>query len=138
MSPTCKILCVAAVALLNCAATCHKIHDTEVCSVAGIMSAGMDCVHSQTDSARALNLQETIDFLEPQIPDPKTKKPGRAGAMCMSAEYFNLMKTDLDVICEKISCSDEIKQEIRSTSQKMDRLQSQAIGKKKKEKKLAP
>lgn len=123
-------LCV--LGLLNVAATCsHKVRNTEVCTVAGVLSAGMDCAETQADKTRSMNLDETIEFLEPQIADPKTGRKERAGAMCFSSDHFNTNKTDLEILCAKLgkACSLEVKQAIRKGSARMDALQSRTIKK---------
>lgn len=121
----------ALVALPNCT---HTVKDTEVCSVAGILAAGMDCAHTRSDETRSMNLDATIEFLEPQ-PERKDAKgrtiPERAGAMCLSAEDYTKQKTDLEIICRKLgnACSYEVKKMIEDAGVRLDALQKRTIKK---------
>ena len=119
--------------LLNSAATCdvHKIRDTRVCTVAGIMAAGMDCGHTRTDETDSMNLDETLVFLEPQVGDPKKGTKDRAGAMCIAAEDFTRNKTDLETLCRMLvnRCTFEVREEIKAMGKRMTDLQTRTIRK---------
>src|ERR1017187_8697433 len=99
-------LCTFALMLLGCNSV--KIHNIEICSVAGKMSAGMDCAETLTAKTREMNLDETIVFLEPN------EKEGRGGAYCESAKDLDSMKTSLEQACKLLGsqCSYEIQQTI--------------------------
>lgn len=85
-----------ALSLLNCT----TIKNKEVCTVAGILSAGMDCANTLNDDERSMDLDQTIEFLEPQ---EKTKdRSARAGAMCLSADHFTDMKSEVEILCRKL------------------------------------
>jgi hypothetical protein len=119
-------------ALLNIGATCkYTVHDTEVCSVAGVMMAGMDCAHTRSDETRSMTLDQTIEFLEPQVGDPKTGKGTRAGAMCMTAGNYVQQKNDLETVCRMLGerCSYEIKQAIADANRRIVALQTRTIKK---------
>lgn len=101
------------------------------------MSAGMDCANTLNDSTRSMDLDATLEFLEPQFErvnpaNPAEKLPARAGAMCTSADYWNTMRTDLEVICRKLGnqCTYEVQEAIKSVGARFTSLQSRAIGKK--------
>ena len=121
---------VSALALLNVAATCsYKVRDTEVCSVAGIMAAGMDCAHTHNDDVRSMTLDETLEFLEPKI--GTNGVPDRAGAMCTSAEDYTKRKTDLEILCRMLGdrCTIEVKKAIADADRRMVSLQKRTIKK---------
>ena len=90
-----------------------KIENTEICSISGMMSAGMDCAETLTPKTRSMNLDETIKFLEPHADIDPAKK--RAGAMCQSAEDWNKMKTSLEQACAILGnrCTYELQQIIK-------------------------
>lgn len=121
---------VLVLGLLNTAATCnYKVRDTEVCSVAGVMAAGMDCAHTRTDETRSMTLDQTLEFLEPRIGSKGS--PERAGAMCMSADDYTKQKTDLESICRMLGdrCSYEVKQAIAEADRRLTALQKRTIKK---------
>lgn len=127
-------LCI--LALLNTAATCqtHTVRDVEGCAVAGILAAGMDCAHTRSDDVRSMNLDQAIEFLEPQ--EAKNGKPERAGAICFSADDVSKQKTDLETICRLLGdrCSYEVKQEIQKAATRMENLKATSIQKRKQKK----
>lgn len=123
-------------ALLNTAATCqtHTVRDIEGCAVAGVLAAGMDCAHTRTDEVRSMNLDETIEFLEPQ--EAKDGKPERGGAICFSADDVAKNKSDLEIICRLLGdrCSYEVKQEIQKSGERLRSLQQKSLEKRKQKK----
>jgi hypothetical protein len=95
---------------------CVTIPAVKKCSVAGTLSGGMDCANTQTGETSSLTLEETIEFLEPQLerhdPDhPGKTLPARAGAVCQSAEDESKIKTALEQACRELGrrCSPEIR-----------------------------
>ncbi len=98
--------------------------------MAGVMSAGGDCVHTLSDQTRSLTLDEWIEFLEPKI------EPPRGAAICMSSESFTRLKIFIEQSCEKLGrwCSKEIKAETAKAAKRVDVLQSGAMEKKRKKK----
>lgn len=114
--------------LLNTAATCkYTVRDTEVCTVAGIMAAGMDCGHTRTDETRSMNLDEALTFLEPFEGDKKN--PPRAGAMCISADGYTQNKTDIETLCRMLGpkCSYEVKEALAAADKRMTKLQKKSM-----------
>ena len=94
--------------------SCVSIPDTTVCSVAGVMSAGAVCVHTNNDQTHDMTLDEFIAFLKP-VPATETT-PARDGAKCMSAEDYTKQKTALEVACRELGrrCTYEMKEAIRN------------------------
>ena len=99
-----------------------KIENTELCSVAGVLSAGMDCANTHNKQTREMNLSETIDWLQAsdEVKDKNGKviQPKKGAAVCQSAEHFNSFKTSLEVACKMLgsNCSYEIKEAIKGIS----------------------
>ena len=84
---------------------CVTIPNTRQCQVSGVLDAGMICAENLTGIKSEMNLEQVIEFLEPQsLPSP------RAGAICMSPDDFNAMKTALEQACRDLGerCSKQI------------------------------
>lgn len=76
---------------------CVTVRDGVVCTAAGQVSDGAVCSHTIQDKTFDMTFEEYIAFLEPQ---PETSdSPGRGGAVCMSSEDFQNMKTALEQAC---------------------------------------
>lgn len=103
-----------------------KIKNWEFCSVAGILSAGMNCANSLKPDTREINLDETIAWLEPAeaVLDSNGKEivPARGAAICQSSEHFNEFKTALEIACKmlKKKCSYELQQTISNMESTLD------------------
>lgn len=123
---------------------CVHISDRTGCAVAGVMSAGGICAHLIDSDTNDLTFQELVDFLEPQVArkccpvvtawDGNWKPtkwmqvcsedqtgctplslPARGGAIIMSSEDWNGMKTDLEAACRELGsrCSYEVKKMLK-------------------------
>ena len=79
---------------------CVTIPPSDVCTVAGVLSAGMICANTHSGAKREMDLDASIVFLEAELPTDVT--PGRAGAMCMSVSDWNGMKTALEKACRML------------------------------------
>lgn len=118
--------------LANCAGKEIKIEETELCSVAGVMAAGMNCAKTLSPDTREMDLQETLQFLEPQaaVYDEKGKllSPEKGPAICASMDDFNKQKTALEIACIALGslCTYEIKETIKKVSNTTNYLQVQA------------
>jgi len=84
-----------------------------------------------------MNLDEFIDFLEPQEERPDPKNPGktlpaRGAALCQSASDWNKMKTDLETACKMLGnrCTYEIVEMIETLKSSIDGLQTKVQAKK--------
>lgn len=111
------------------------IRDTRVCTVAGVLAAGMDCGHTRSDETESMTLDQAIEFLEPQI---GTKdKPERAGAMCLSADDYVQNKNDLEILCRLMGsrCTYEAQQAIQDAGRRLDALKKKGLDKRVKLKK---
>ncbi len=120
--------------LANCAST--EVPNTEVCAVAGVLSAGMDCAETLTAKTRSMDLHQAITFLEPQeeITNPDgTVTPARGAALCQSSEDWGEMKTALEQACKILGprCTYEMHQAIAAASSVIDRLLYQVMEKRK-------
>lgn len=107
--------------LVNCGTT--SVPDTEACTVAGVIQAGMSCSHTLTPQTREADQAALFEFLEPQPERPDPANPGeilpaRGGAVCQSAEDWNKLKTAAETACNllKWRCTYEIKEAIRAMS----------------------
>lgn len=118
-------------ALVSCANV--QVANTEVCAVAGVMAAGMDCAETLSQKTRSMDLTETIKFLEPQLADPVKKTPARGAAMCQSADDWNKQKTALESACKILgkSCTYEIKMALATAENNISTLQAKVASKKK-------
>jgi hypothetical protein len=94
--------------LLIISSSCVTIPNTKSCTVAGIMSAGADCVESVTGKESEMSMNQFLDFLEP------TEK--RAGAICESASDWTKKKTALEQACRELGkrCTFEVQEAISS------------------------
>jgi len=95
------------------------IKNTELCSVAGDMSAGAICANTLEKETREMTLEEFIVFLSPN------EKENKGAAICTSSHDFNEMKTSLEVACSILEdqCSYELKQTINAIKKKIDGIQ---------------
>jgi hypothetical protein len=101
-----------------------------------VLSQGADCVTSLSGKHEELNLDQFIDFLEPQpekINPDGTKTPERGAAVCLSADDWIALKTAIQQLCEKVGsfCTKEVKQEIAQVNSNVDDLQKRVMRKKK-------
>lgn len=119
----------ALIALVNCSHTKVKVPNTKVCSVAGVFSAGADCAYTLSPVTEEMNMDEFLDFLEPQLerPDPNNPSvilPERSGALCQSADDYNKQKTALEIACSKLGshCDEEMKRTIRTIKKNLSKL----------------
>lgn len=108
--------------LLTVISSCASIEypDTEACAVAGIMAAGMNCATTISKKMRQMNLDETLDFLEPQpeVLDESGKviKEAHSAAICQSSKDYVSIKSALEQACVilKKKCTYEMKEVIKS------------------------
>lgn len=93
-----------------------QLKNQSVCSVAGIMAAGMNCANTIEGDPYEMDLEQTLKFLEP------SHEENRAGAMCMSAADFSSMKTTIDLACELLgsSCTIEFRKKIEQISTNLE------------------
>lgn len=76
---------------------CATVPDVEICTVAGVVSAGAVCTTSNTGKDRDMSMDEFLDWLAP-LP-PQGDLDGRSGAMCMSADDWSQLKTYVESSC---------------------------------------
>ena len=86
-----RYLSLFALALLS---SCVTVPNVTACAVNGKMLAGALCAGTNTGITSEMNLDELLTFIEP------TDK--RGGAILMSAEDWNKMKTALEQACREI------------------------------------
>lgn len=100
--------------------------DVKVCAVAGMMSAGSDCAYTISGETSSMDLNQWIEFLEPQV------EPARGAAMCMSSSDFAKIKTVIEQACKKLgtSCTKEAKANLSRVSTIIDELQDRVRKKK--------
>jgi len=102
--------------------------NTRICAVAGTMSAGADCAYTLDGEPEEMNLDQWVNFLEPQL------DPARGAAICMSSADFSKIKTVIEQACKKLgtSCAKEMKEKISRVSAKVDGLQARVMEKRRK------
>jgi hypothetical protein len=143
-----SVLMLLVLLLSSCAGIPVEYPDTEICAVAGVMRAGMDCSNTLATEettnekgekvlvakTREMNEAEMIDFLEPQPArpdplDPKTILPKRGAAVCQASEAFGKYKSALDKMCAllKERCTMEFKQIIKQVEKSLDSIQTPAL-----------
>lgn len=101
---------------------CVTVPNTEVCTVAGVLSAGADCAMTLSSDTRQMTMDEFLEFL---LPNDK-----RGGAMCQSVEDWNKQKTALEQACDKLgkACSYDIREAINKVTKNIDKLQQKKGG----------
>lgn len=94
-----------------------KIHNSTICSVAGKLAAGAICADTLSDTTKDLDLNEFIEFLEPN------ELTGKGPAVAMSSQDFMEIKTSLQQACTSLGnkCEYETKRVIKT----MERLTEQ-------------
>ena len=117
---------LAALLLSGCAHI--TVPNTEVCSVAGLIDAGADCVQTIQNTRRSMDLAELIVFLEAQpeyVDTDGVYHSARGAAFIMSADDFNKMKTALEQACEKLGnqCTYEMRMTYQNVKNNIDSLQ---------------
>lgn len=92
-----------------------KLKNQTICTVAGVMAAGMDCASTLNPNVFPLSLEQTLLFLEPH------PQVSRAGAVCMSAQHFNDIKTSLDIICMTLGedCTYDVREQLQNLDETM-------------------
>lgn len=103
-------------------ASCVPVPNTKYCAVAGKLAAGMSCGETLNDNITRMPLADTIAFLEPQ--QKTDTQPARGGAICMSADDFNKIKTAVEQLCKKVGsmCTYETKKKIAEVSAKIKKV----------------
>lgn len=96
--------------------SCVTLPNTEVCTVAGLFTAGAICAETLTPKTRDMPFEMLIEYLEPQTERPDPEHPGqtlpaRGGAICQTAEDYGKIKTVLEQACRELGskCSYELK-----------------------------
>lgn len=99
---------------------CVSVPNTRTCTAAGSVAQGAICAETLTGRTSEMDLDEFLDFLEPQEERPDPARPGqrlpaRAGALCQSSEDWNKMKTALEQACRELGrrCSYEVEQQLK-------------------------
>lgn len=109
-----SLILFAFMALSGCRAGKIIVPNTEACTVAGVVGAGAICAETITGITRDMTVDEFFDFLEPK--EEHDDVPGRAGAVCQTADDWNDQKTALEMACRILgkSCTYELKQVIKN------------------------
>lgn len=113
-------------ALNSCAV---QIPNVKACAVAGVLEAGMDCIHTLSDDESYIPALEIREFLEPQESilgeDGSVLVQGHGAAICQSSEDYAKEHAALEAACQKLGpgCSYDIKKIINSVNAKVESLQ---------------
>lgn len=86
------LLCATALLSSGCVTV---VPNSTLCTTAGTLDGGMICSDTNRPVSTELNLDQTIQFLEPQA------EPPRAGAVCMSAKDWAELKTAIEQACRQ-------------------------------------
>ncbi len=123
--------------LVSCAGPKIKDPDTKVCTVAGIIGAGLDCATTNTGKISSMDFYQMVDFLEPQKerPDPDhpgQKLPARAGAIIISDEDYTAKKEAFEQACVELKnrCTPQMKAAFTTPTANVDALLDRAKKKK--------
>lgn len=81
-----------------------KIHDTEVCTVAGVLSAGVNCTKVVSGDKRELTFEELIEMLEPS--------EAHGPAVIIPLKDFIKLKEQLEQACVHLRCKKEVKKKL--------------------------
>lgn len=86
------------------------------------MAAGAICANTLNDQTEDLNLQQFLEFLEPQV--------DRGPALCLSTDDFTKLQIAMEQACSKLGtkCTKEQQEEMKKMSYRMDRLRSRRKG----------
>jgi hypothetical protein len=120
-----------------CDETGTTVPNIPICSVAGNLGHGGDCAYTLSDEQYEMDVDQFLDFLEPQEAKPNPLKPGemipeRGAAVCMSTDSWAKLKTFSEQACRILGskCTKEVQQQLQQMSARMTRLQRRVAGKK--------
>lgn len=102
--------------LLSSTLSCTvRIPDTQVCTVAGILSGGAYCAHTLNDDTETLTLSEFIHFLEPD------ETTGKSGAYCIPSSDFTNLQIALEQACRKLGakCVKEVREQLEDATKRV-------------------
>lgn len=91
-----------------------KVHDTEVCSVAGVLSAGVSCTRAVSGVQTEKTFEELIEMLEPT--------PERGGAVVIPLNDFVDLKSTLEQACVYVRCSKTTKKKLNNVIKNLNNL----------------
>lgn len=91
-----------------------KVHDTEVCNVAGVLSAGVSCTRAVSGVKTEKTFEELIDMLEPN--------EERGGAVVIPLNDFVDLKTTLEQACVYVRCKKSVKKKLNNVIQNLNNL----------------
>jgi hypothetical protein len=81
-----------------------QVHDTKVCNVAGVLSAGLSCTKAVSGEKTEMTFEELVDMLEPTSE--------RAGAVIIPFDDFVDLKQELESACVYIRCKKSDKKKL--------------------------
>lgn len=138
-----RYIILSALSLSLLSACGIRVPDIKVCAVAGMTSAGADCVHTLSEDRETMNLDQLLEFLEPQEeradpadpePDPakKRKLPARGPAVLIPSADFAKLKTFIQQACRMMgnTCSYTIKKKIQSATDRVEGISASSMAKK--------
>lgn len=93
-----------------------EIKDTKHCAVAGVVSAGADCVTLVSGTTSSLTFDDLIDMLEPN--------EQRGGAIITPVDDFVELKKSLEKACVLLDnrCTKEIKKKIETANKNLKQI----------------
>lgn len=82
-----------------------EIHDTKVCAVAGVLSAGVSCTKVISGVETEMTFEELVEMLEP------TEE--RGGAVVIPLKDFIEMKGSLEEACVELKCKKKLEAQMK-------------------------
>ena len=80
------------------------------------MNAGADCATNLTGEITEMDLDEFIDFLEPN------EETGKGGAIIMSAAHWNNLKTAIEDACKRLGSKCKVQKQLKLSAKNLKKL----------------
>ena len=97
--------------------SCVTIPNIRPCSVAGTMNAGASCAWTLSGEVERLNLDQLIDFIEPN------EEREKGGAIIISARHWEKLKTAIEQACRKLGRKCKVERELLLSAKNLKKLE---------------
>lgn len=91
-----------------------SVHDTNACAVAGVLSAGADCITLLSGTKSSITFEELVEMLEPTST--------RGGAIIVPLEDYVQLKTELEQACQYVRCNKATKKKLKTVLDNLNSL----------------
>lgn len=95
---------------------CVTVKEATLCSAAAVLPAGANCSRLIGPEVEQIGFDDYVDFLEakddrPDPANPGQTLPAKPAAVCMSADDFSNIKTEIEILCRMAGkrCSYEVR-----------------------------